>query len=592
MVNVVCAIAKNENLYINEWANYYLKLGFSHIYLYDNNDTTTPYVGNFIDSAIKSKITIIDKRNIHEHALQHKVYDEFYKTHAFDWCLYCDIDEFLVGVDDINNFLSQQKFKSFDQIRIRWHLFGDDDIVERDVSKPVFNFFKQIKHIPEFENQGKAIVRGKIKNVKIQSCHYATQWANGRYQALLSCLPSGKPCPNSTYRIMADYSNETIFLNHYMTKTLSEFINQKYKRGDALFVDRDIDLTYFWNINKKTKKKIDWLAQHKIKDPIKIDLVVPYVDASDPNWQTVFNKYNKVKNTEAVNAKNRFRGQGEFFRYFFRCIEKNMPWINNIFLLVMSGSQVPKWIDKTKIKIITHDQFIPEQYLPTFNSGTIEMFLQNIPGLSEYFLYANDDMYILKPLSKNAFFTENMQGKINIIEDSTAPNDSNRMWWQMCQNNHDLVFNTHHAIPYFRLDHEFRPYSRTELKNCFECYQTKIYESISQFRSAKNLTCFLFNLFMLKNNTAVKANLDESYICSTYSEAEIKKRLDKSIVCLNDTSETIDIYQLPVVTTYFKQNFTNKSKYELNDFVKVNNAGSTPTKNTRADGQANTYLYF
>lgn len=73
----------------------------------------------------------------------------------------------------------------------------------------------------------------------------------------------------------------------------------------------------------------------------KIDLVVPYVDASDKNWQAEFLKYNAKKTSEAVNAKNRFRGQGDFFRYFFRSVAKNMPWINNVFLLVMSKSQVP-----------------------------------------------------------------------------------------------------------------------------------------------------------------------------------------------------------------------------------------------------------
>lgn len=567
MINVVCAVAKNENLYINEWANYYLNLGFSHIYLYDNNDKNTPYVGDFIDNNIKNKITIIDKRGIHEHALQHKIYDEFYKKYTFDWCLYCDIDEFLIGINNINDFLSQSKFKLFDQIRIRWHLFGDDNIIERDTSKPIFNFFKNILHIPEFETQGKAIVRGNLKNVKIQSCHYATHLQNNKYVALSSCLPSGKPCPNSTYRINADYSSETVFLNHYMTKTLSEFMQQKYKRGDALFADRDIDLTYFWNINTKTKEKTIWLNEHKIKEPIKIDLVVPYVDASDSNWQNIFNKYNKTKKIEAVNAKNRFRGQGDFFRYFFRCVEKNMPWINTVFLLVMSESQVPSWINKNKVKIITHNQFIPEEYLPTFNSGTIEMFLQNIPGLSEYFLYANDDMYVLKPLSKNDFFNDKMQAKINLIEDSTVPDISKRMWWQMCQNNHDLIFETHHAVPYLRLDHEFRPYSRSELKNCFEKYSKQIYKSISQFRSPKNLTCFLFNLFMFKNNTAIKAELDEGYICSTYSEADIKKKLNKSIVCLNDTSESINIYELPVIKEYFKTKYSVKSKYETNSIT-------------------------
>ena len=115
---------------------------------------------------------------------------------------------------------------------------------------------------------------------------------------------------------------------------------------------------------------------------ISVDLVVPYVDSSDLNWQKLFNEYNPHVNEEGVDAANRFRGQGSFFKYFFRCVDKNLFWINKIHLLVQSESQVPYWINRDKVHVVFHKDFIPEEYLPTFNSTTIEMFLWNIPGLS------------------------------------------------------------------------------------------------------------------------------------------------------------------------------------------------------------------
>ena len=58
----------------------------------------------------------------------------------------------------------------------------------------------------------------------------------------------------------------------------------------------------------------------------KIDLVVPYVDAADPQWQVLYNQYNPLReNEEQINAISRFRGQGDFFKYFFRCLDKNLP---------------------------------------------------------------------------------------------------------------------------------------------------------------------------------------------------------------------------------------------------------------------------
>ena len=58
------------------------------------------------------------------------------------------------------------------------------------------------------------------------------------------------------YLIKENYRFEIVFLNHYMTKSLSEFVKQKIGRGDAVFGKRQIKMDYYWRINKKTKKKI------------------------------------------------------------------------------------------------------------------------------------------------------------------------------------------------------------------------------------------------------------------------------------------------------------------------------------------------
>ena len=186
-----------------------------------------------------------------------------------DWCLFIDIDEFLFGVDNIKTFLARFRNLNIGQVRVKWKLIGDDGFIERDMSKPVYEIFK---HSPKrtlnrnlidpgtLENQGKAFVRGGLANVIIASPHFAS--FNERKNIIPSCLPSGKPC-NSGVVIGEDYSNETIFLYHYMTKSLSEFVNQKLKRTDAVFGDK-ILLNYYWRINKKTPEKIEWLKRKGI----------------------------------------------------------------------------------------------------------------------------------------------------------------------------------------------------------------------------------------------------------------------------------------------------------------------------------------
>jgi hypothetical protein len=78
---VVCAIAKNEHLYINDFCHYYLNMGFDEIYIYDNDDKNQPYIGNFIDLDIRDKVTIIDSRGEHYRKIQIKKYNEFYRKY-------------------------------------------------------------------------------------------------------------------------------------------------------------------------------------------------------------------------------------------------------------------------------------------------------------------------------------------------------------------------------------------------------------------------------------------------------------------------------------------------------------------------------
>lgn len=265
---VICAIAKNENAYIDNWVNYNLNIGFDHIYLYDNNDGKTDWVGKYITQ--KDKVTIINVNNVRKQFHQLICYNRFYKTRKdyFNWAAFIDIDEFIDGVSDINKFLSNTKFKNYDSIRIKWRLFGDDDMVKRDLSVPVHKAFHNAITDLKLASQGKCIVRGKLKSVSICSCHYAcngdgiifdgNKIVKEQPTPLKACLPSGKPCI-SKISITEDYQSETIYLNHFMTKTLDEFLVQKFGRGDAVFEARGVDMSYYWRLNKPTLEKLEYL---------------------------------------------------------------------------------------------------------------------------------------------------------------------------------------------------------------------------------------------------------------------------------------------------------------------------------------------
>lgn len=130
-----------------------------------------------------------------------------------------------------------------------------------------------------------------------------------------------------------------------------------------------------------------------------IDIVLPWVDCSDPMWQNEYKQYCPETRFEA----ERFRDWG-LLKFLFRGIEKFAPWVNKIFFI--TNGQMPEWLalDAPKLVFMKHAEYIPSQYLPTFNSNTIEFFYDLIPGLSEHFILFNDDTFITDYVSPSRFF--------------------------------------------------------------------------------------------------------------------------------------------------------------------------------------------
>lgn len=131
-----------------------------------------------------------------------------------------------------------------------------------------------------------------------------------------------------------------------------------------------------------------------------IDFIITWVDGNDPEWQEEKAKY---KGTKGDSRNSRYR-DWDTLKYLFRGIEKNAPWVNKVYLVTCG--HIPAWLDtkNPKLKLVKHSDYIPAKYLPTFSSRTIDMNFHRIDELSEHFVYFNDDMLLMKPVSKEDFF--------------------------------------------------------------------------------------------------------------------------------------------------------------------------------------------
>ena len=137
-----------------------------------------------------------------------------------------------------------------------------------------------------------------------------------------------------------------------------------------------------------------------------IDFVILWVDGGDEKWLAEKNRYSQKKADYSSDV-NRFR-DFDNLQYWFRAVEKFAPWVNNIYFI--TWGHLPKWlnVNAPKLRIINHRDYMPEEYLPTFNSNAIELNLHRIPELSEHFVLFNDDMFLLDYVEPEDFFIDGM----------------------------------------------------------------------------------------------------------------------------------------------------------------------------------------
>lgn len=134
-----------------------------------------------------------------------------------------------------------------------------------------------------------------------------------------------------------------------------------------------------------------------------IDFVIIWVDGSDPAWQKERAKYTAQNHNPDGDTEIRYRDWNNL-QYWFRGVERFAPWVDTVHFV--TWGHLPPWlnVNHPKLHIVRHEDYIPSQYLPTFNSHTIELNLHRIEGLSEQFVYFNDDIFLTAPTASTDFF--------------------------------------------------------------------------------------------------------------------------------------------------------------------------------------------
>lgn len=330
---------------------------------------------------------------------------------------------------------------------------------------------------------------------------------------------------------------------------------------------------------------------------MEIDFVVTWVNMDDPEWKKEFIKYSgKSDNEKNGVSEARFRDYG-FLKFWFRGIEQFAPWVRKIHFI--TSGQTPEWlnIDNPKLNVIHHKDIIPDKYLPTYNSVVIERYIHKIPGLSEHFVYFNDDFYITRPIIPERFFKNGLPCDIATF----LYNPSWSQWYKRIKNNiriinrhfnkkevmkrdHDKWFDKSYGArarwnyilkPYgkfitLRTPHNAQPYLKSTFNEVWAAEEEELTKtSVNRFRAITDYTPELFRTWQICKgnfspyNTYRDTKMFPLMIKSKKAIQAIRNQT-YSLICLNDN---IHIRNYEMVMRNIKEAFLSilptKSTFEI-----------------------------
>jgi len=339
-----------------------------------------------------------------------------------------------------------------------------------------------------------------------------------------------------------------------------------------------------------------------------IDFVIPWVDGNDSIWLEEKEKYDKNQKQNHANSSMRFRDWGTL-KYVLRSIEKNCPWYNKVYLI--TEGHYPEWLDINykKIVLVTHEElYFNKAHLPVFSSSSIEMNLANIKGLSNKFVYMNDDTLILKRLEEKRFFID--EKPVDFISHGWLPRNKifeklrgmnswahsiknninliNKKFYPLKFNKNSLYHNSYSSkikVSNFLLDilykkflwlehwHHPIPYLRTTLVDVHKEFHKEMMEcSSNKFRKNNDLTQYLYRYWQLASGNFYPYKHNDGKYCKIENREDIDKCLENieeyAFFCpndsvLDDVSEEENQYIERRLIDKLEELFPNKALFEI-----------------------------
>ena len=239
-------------------------------------------------------------------------------------------------------------------------------------------------------------------------------------------------------------------------------------------------------------------------------MVFLWCDGSDPKF--IERKIDRMKEARPdiveENVGDIRYVQYDELKYALRSVDLYAPWVRHIF--IVTNGQRPSWLaDHPKVSIVDHKEIIPSNLLPTFSSICIEMYIDRIQGLSEQFIYGNDDMILNRPLEPGDFFTSDgkpivwmskeQEQKISPHVASQILNDSRINNWQKTVIRAWDLYRKKSGkpIPYHSPAHSFDAFTKTLFRKVIENNPELLQANSEPFRTGNEISRVIFSYEMI-----------------------------------------------------------------------------------------------
>lgn len=294
-----------------------------------------------------------------------------------------------------------------------------------------------------------------------------------------------------------------------------------------------------------------------------MDVVITYVDGLDPLWQKDYEKHTNIPILE-----KRFRDWGTL-RYLMRGIEVNMPFVRKVHLVVARDSQVPKWVNRDEVNVVLHSDIIPEQFLPTFNCNPIEMHLHRIKGLSDRYIYFNDDVFPMRRCEASDFFVDG-KGQLGMSYHLFSFD----MFKKICRNSDRVArraLGKGPSLLFLRPQHVCTPMIKSDCEEFYELAKGELHASVTITRKANNISQYAFLNYMYLKGTLQNRRLSKRHFSLGITSIEKLRNFiinpTKTFTCINDVQLSHERFEelRRVLIEAFETRFPKKSKYE-NEF--------------------------